>query len=73
MPWTDWQFWVVTMFALGGLAVVIRPLIPGRNSNGRCGTCPTSTDPSVGKRTTLTIEGHRVDRTPAIEDRSNND
>ena len=73
MPWTDWQFWIVTVFALGGLFVVIRPLIPGRNPSGGCRTCPTSADPAVGKRTTLTIEGHRVDRAPAIEDRPKND
>lgn len=64
MPWNDWQFWVVTVLALGGLVLVLRPLLPSRSSNGRCGTCPSGTkskDPSVGKRTTLTVEGRRVD------------
>lgn len=64
MPWTDWQFWVVTILALGGLALVLRPLLPSRSSSGRCGTCPSGTksgDPKVGKRTTLTVEGRRVD------------
>jgi len=63
MPYDDWQFWVVTLLAVGGLALVIRPLLPRRKGNVGCGTCPTAgsaADPSVGKKTTLTIEGRRV-------------
>ncbi len=63
MPYDDWQFWVVTLLAIGGLAMVIRPLLPRRKDDPRCGSCPTgsaASDPSVGKKTTLTIEGRRV-------------
>lgn len=63
MPLDDWQFWVVTLVALGGLALVVRPLLPKKGAAPRCGSCPTapkSGDPTVGKKTTLTIEGRRV-------------
>ena len=64
MPWTDWQFWIVTLLALGGLVMVVRPLIPSRRGGAGCGSCPSNSksgDPKVGKRTTLTIEGRRAD------------
>lgn len=63
MPFDDWQFWVVTLVALGGLVLVIRPLLPKKNAAPGCGTCPTagkSGDPTVGKKTTLTVEGRRI-------------
>jgi hypothetical protein len=30
MPWRDWQFWVVTLAAVGGLWTLVRVLIPRR-------------------------------------------
>lgn len=41
MPWTDWQFWIVTILALGSLWLLYRTLRPRRRA----------------PRTTLTIEG----------------
>lgn len=40
MPWRDWQFWLVTLAAVGGLALFVRVVRPRR---------------SRGKRTTLTV------------------
>ncbi|MAC18824.1 MAG: hypothetical protein CMJ23_03925 [Phycisphaerae bacterium] len=62
MPWSDWQFWVVTLMALGGVILVVRPLLPTKRPSGRCGTCPsgTNTDEAKGQRTPLTIEGRRT-------------
>ncbi len=28
MPWDDWQFWVVTLAAMGGAVMVARALLP---------------------------------------------
>ena len=62
MPWDDWQFWIVTILALGGLLLVVRPLLPSRRGAERCGSCPSgSSDSKRGKRTSLTVEGRRVD------------
>ena len=64
MPWTDWQFWVVSIFALGGLVFIVRPLFPSRKGSAACGGCPTGGDAKNagrGKRTSLTVEGRRVD------------
>ena len=41
MPWSDWQFWVVTALAAAGLWVLIRMFIPKKKPKGR--------------RTTLTV------------------
>lgn len=41
MPWSDWQFWVVTALATLGLWVLIRMFIPKKKPRGR--------------RTTLTV------------------
>ncbi len=65
MPWTDWQFWIVSIFALGGLVFLLRPLFSGRKGSTACGGCPTSSDAKKnagrGKRASLTVEGRRVD------------
>ena len=40
MPWTDWQFWLVTIAALWGLCAVVRQLVPRRGRNEPpCSTC----------------------------------
>lgn len=28
MPWSDWQFWVVTLAAAGGLVLLARAVVP---------------------------------------------
>ncbi len=53
MPWGDWQFWLVTAFALAGGWFVLRPLLPGRKDD--CGAC--GTPPARPKRTNLTVGG----------------
>lgn len=42
MPWGDWQFWVVTLAAVGGVVALARVLLPKRKK---------------GVRTTLTVGG----------------
>jgi|LakMenEpi03Aug12_release.lakeMendotaPanAssembly.Ray.scaffolds.fasta_scaffold3467674_2 hypothetical protein len=56
MPWSDWQFWAVSLAALAGAFFVIRPLLPTR-SGGSCRSCPADGAPPKPKRATLTIEG----------------
>ncbi len=41
MPWADWQFWVVTLAAVGGMWLLARVLVPRRRHRP--------------KRTTLTV------------------
>tara|TARA_R110000782_G_scaffold101029_9_gene187504 strand:- start:851 stop:1006 length:156 start_codon:yes stop_codon:yes gene_type:complete len=49
MPWGDWQFWVVTLAAVGGLWALARALMPRKRP----------------KRTALTISAtSRGDRSP---------
>ena len=35
MPWGDWQFWVVTLAAAGGLWVLARQFRPARKEQSR--------------------------------------
>jgi|CXWL01.1.fsa_nt_gi hypothetical protein len=37
--WTDWQFWVVTAVAAGGLFLLIRPLLSRKTPAPGCGHC----------------------------------
>lgn len=46
MPWGDWQFWLVTVLAIVGLWMVVKPLLPKRRRSG-------------GRKVSLTIEGKR--------------
>jgi hypothetical protein len=45
MPWGDWQFWVVTAAAVGGLIALWRTVVPRRRP--------------APKRTELTIGGRK--------------
>jgi hypothetical protein len=36
----DWQFVIVTLAALGGALVLLRPLLPSRKGRPAEGTCP---------------------------------
>ena len=46
LPYDEWQFYVVTVVALAGLWLLVRPFLPRRH----------------GRTTTLTIEGAKRDR-----------
>lgn len=52
MPWSDWQFWVVSAAAIIALAMLLRPFFPLILGRGR----------ARGTRTQLTVKGSRVDR-----------
>jgi hypothetical protein len=65
MPTDDWQFWVATALALGGVLVVARPFLPKRRkSDAGCPGCPSGEhggdDTPKPKRVDLTIGGKRV-------------
>ena len=54
MPWTDWQFWVVSLAALWAGYVIFRQIIPnGANASPACSTCtvasPVAAAPDAGK------------------------
>jgi hypothetical protein len=46
MPWSDWQFWVVTLIAIGALWMLKGVLLPKKK----------------GTKTTLTVGGKPVDK-----------
>ena len=40
MPWTDWQFWIVTVAAVLGARFILRQILPGRRDDAAvCGSC----------------------------------
>ena len=39
MPWTDWQFWVVTLAALWGARIIVRQIIPSKKDESACASC----------------------------------
>lgn len=52
VPWNDWQFWVVTAVALGGLGLLLRPLLPRKTGApepgcSHCAGCPPTTEPKL--------------------------
>jgi hypothetical protein len=49
-PWTDWQFWIVTLAVLGAVLWLVRGIIP------RLGGRPR---PARTRRVNLTIGGKR--------------
>ncbi|MFM1830077.1 MAG: hypothetical protein RLZZ558_417 [Planctomycetota bacterium] len=55
MPWSDWEFWLVTSLAVAAAVVVLRPLLPTRREAPRCPGCPSETQ--APRSATLTIEG----------------
>lgn len=42
-PWTDWQFWMVTVIASWGGWTVLRQLLPRQKSSTVCGGCAAGT------------------------------
>lgn len=65
LPLGDWQFWVVSGVALGGVVLAIRPLLASsRGSAPPCGGCGGSgggAKSGANARTTLTIGGELPD------------
>lgn len=67
MPWTDWQFWVVTAAAVVSLWVLLRPFWKTSGDNPACGSCasgaaacarrPSTGDPT--KASPLVVLGRR--------------
>ncbi len=40
LPWTDWQFWVVSVVALWGVVAIVRAVVPRRaESTAACEKC----------------------------------
>lgn len=63
MPWHDWEFWVVTLLAMWGLFVLLRPFMPrrkGDNSAPSCPNCASGSAVAKPRRVMLTIEKKRV-------------
>jgi hypothetical protein len=58
IPLGDWQFWVVSLIALAGVAVVARPLLASKSPSPPCGGCAKSSA-AKPRHATLTIEGER--------------
>ena len=55
MPYDDWQFYVVTLAALAGAWLIVRPFLGSRKGSGGCPSC--SDGKTRPKRTKLTIDG----------------
>ena len=63
IPLDDWQFWVVTAMCLSGLWLLVRPFIPcaKKGAGGSCPSCSCGNAANAKtKRTSITINGHRV-------------
>jgi hypothetical protein len=61
MPLHDWQFWIVTLLALGGGWIVMRTVLPARRRNATGDpTCPNCASGSAAqhtkRRVALTID-----------------
>lgn len=57
LPIDDWQFWAVSVVALGAVWLLLRPILASKSSDG-CDTCA----PRRPERTSLTVEGEDVRR-----------
>lgn len=57
IPWSDWQFWTVSVLAALALAAILRPLLPSRDRKAACPGCATT--PSA-PATQLTVDGRRL-------------
>lgn len=55
LPLDDWQFYVVTLLALGAVFLIARPFFPSKNKPA-CGGCATGTEPKKPK-VKLTVRG----------------
>ncbi len=55
MLWNEIQFWIVSLIALIGLYVVLRPLLPSKGSSPACPSCTAKPGLKKPKLTPLTI------------------
>lgn len=64
MPLHDWQFWMVTLLALGAIWMLVRTIAPRRSKSIDDPACPNCGSGSAAskskKRVSLTIEKRRV-------------
>ena len=65
MPWMDWQFWFVTIFAGLGLWLLARPFLRSRKSGAGDAACPNCASGSASnkpkrRRVALTVERRKV-------------
>ena len=58
MPVGDWQFWIVTLVAVAGIVLIVRPLLPSKTPAPPCGGCAKAA-PAKPRHAMLTIEGER--------------
>lgn len=63
MPWTDWQFWVVTVAAVVGVAFIVRPMLPSRTkkSGAACPGCSSGKAAMKPRRAQLTVSAKPSD------------
>lgn len=59
IPVGDWQFWIVSLVALAGVALLVRPLLPSKTPAPACGGCAKSMNAAKPRHAMLTIEGER--------------
>ncbi len=62
IPFEDWQFWVATILAFGGLVAIVRPLLPSKRRANSCPSCPSNTPKQATNHhaATLTIDGKSI-------------
>ena len=64
MPINDWQFWLVTVLAIGALWLLIRTVAPRRSTSAEDPACPNCASGAASsrskRRVPLTIEKKRV-------------
>ena len=55
MLWNEIQFWIVSLIALAGLYVVLRPLLPSKGGSPACPFCTAKPGVKKPRLTPLTI------------------
>ena len=55
MLWNEIQFWIVSLIALAGLYVVLRPLLPSKGGSPACPSCTAKPGVKKPRLTPLTI------------------
>lgn len=63
MPWSDWQFYAVTLAFAWAAWMVVRPFVPRRKESGdsSCPNCAAGGSVNARpRRATLTVGGQKV-------------